>query len=203
MSQPKTIEYFYAAHSAYAYLGAWELKRIADEAGAKVIHRPFDFAPVMAAAGGKGFGERSKAHLSYFFGREMVRWAEWRGLPMIRHRPTYHDNPLALANGAIIAAGERAGPLSRALLQAHWRDDADIADIDTVRDLAEEVGLDGAALITAAQSAEIQAQHKANTDEAIARSVFGSPTYFVDGDMFYGQDRLFMVERALQTPFEA
>ncbi|NNK17104.1 MAG: 2-hydroxychromene-2-carboxylate isomerase [Sulfitobacter sp.] len=203
MTQPKTIEYFYAAHSAYAYLGAWELKRIADDAGAQVIHRPFDFAPVMAAAGGKGFRERSKAHLSYFFGREMVRWAEWRGLPMIRHRPTYHDNPLALANGAIIAAGDGAGPLSRAILQAHWRDDADLADVGTVRRLAEEVGLDGAALIEAAQGADVQARHKANTDEAMRRSVFGSPTYFVDGDMFYGQDRLFMVERALQTPFDA
>ena len=203
MSHPKTIEYFYAAHSAYAYLGAWELKRIADEAGAKVIHRPFDFAPVMVAAGGKGFKERSKAHLSYFFGREMVRWAEWRGLPMIRHRPTYHDNPLGLANGAIIAAGDKAGPFSRAILQAHWRDDADLADVGTVGRLAEEVGLDAAAIIEAAQSAEVQAQHKANTDEAIARSVFGSPTYFVDGDMFYGQDRLFMVERALRISFGA
>jgi 2-hydroxychromene-2-carboxylate isomerase len=201
VSAPKAIEYFYSAHSAYAYLGAWELERIAQDAGAQVVHRPFDFAPVMAAAGGKRFGERAKAHIDYFFGREMVRWAEWRTLPMIRHRPTYHDNPLALANGMIIAAGTDAGVLSRAILQAHWRDDDDIADIATLRRLAKEVGLDAETLLDGAKSDEIQAQHKANTDEAIARGVFGSPTYFVEGDMFYGQDRLVMVERALSTPF--
>ena len=197
----KTIEYFYSAHSAYAYLGAWVLERVASDLQARVIHRPFDFAPVMDAAGGKRFPERSAAHIDYFFGREMVRWAEWRGLPMIRHRPVHHDNPLALANGAIIAAGADADILSRAILQAHWRDDADIADAATLQRLAEEVGIDGQALIDAAQSEKVKAQHAANTDEAKARSVFGSPTYFVGGDMFYGQDRLFMVERALSAPF--
>ena len=197
----RTIEYYYSAHSAFAYLGAWELQRIADAAGARVLHRPFDFLPVVAAAGGKGFKDRSAAHLGYFFGRDMYRWAEVRGLPMIRHRPTHHDNPLALANGAIIAAGTQACALSRAILQAHWRDDADIADADVVARLAEGVGLEGAALVAAAQSGPVQDAHRANTEKAIALSVFGSPTYFVEGDMFYGQDRLFMVERALRRPF--
>ncbi|OAN97365.1 2-hydroxychromene-2-carboxylate isomerase [Sulfitobacter geojensis] len=202
MQAPKTIEYFYSAHSAFAYLGAWELERIATKAGAQVVHRPFDFAPVMAAAGGKGIGARSKAHIRYFFGREIKRWAQVRDLPMLRHRPTFHDNPLALANGAIIAAGADAGPLSRAILQAHWRDDADFADASVLHDLAQGVGLDATALLEAAASDAVQTQHRANTDEAIARSVFGSPTYFVDDDMFYGQDRLFMVEQALHTPFD-
>lgn len=201
MSVPARLEYFYSAHSAFAYLGAWELDRIAKEAGVAVIHRPFDFGPVMKAIGSASFKERSGAHISYFFGRELRRWAEWRDLPILRHRPTYHDNPLTLPNGMIIAAGADADVLSRTILQAHWRDDADIADASVLRGLAEEVGLDGAALIDAAHSPNIQNQHKTNTEEAIARSIFGSPTYFVEGDMFYGQDRLHMVERALAKPF--
>lgn len=201
MQDAETIEYFYAAHSAYAYLGAWELERIASDSGWRIAHRPFDFAPVMAAAGGAPFRARSKAHIDYFFGREMRRWAEWRGLPMIRHRPTHHDNPLNLANGMIIAADGAAGPLSRAILQAHWEADADIADPATLIGLADGIGLAGEALLTQAQSAEIRARHEANTQEAIVRGVFGSPTYFVRGDMFYGQDRLAMVERAIQKPF--
>ena len=200
MTEP-VIEYFYSAHSAYAYLGAWELDRIAREWGAQVVHRPFDFTPVMVAAGGKRFKERTTAHIDYFFGREMYRWAELRGLPMVRHRPTHHDNPLALANGAIIAAEGFENVLSRAILQAHWRDDADIADPEVIARLAEDVGLDGATLTEAAMSATVQARHDANTQEAIARNVFGSPTYFLEGDMFYGQDRLFMLERALTRPF--
>ena len=201
MAKDGIIEYFYAAHSAYAYLGAWELARIANQTGWIVQHRPFDFAPVMAAAGGKTFRDRTPSHINYFFGRELLRWAEWRDLPMIRHRPTYHDNPLALANGMIIASGTDADVLSRAILQAHWRDDADIADEETLRALADGSGLDGTALLDSAISEPVQTQHRANTDEAIGRGVFGSPTYFVRGDMFYGQDRLQMVERAITTPF--
>ncbi len=196
------IEYFYSAHSAYAYLGAWELQRIANDTGWQVIHRPMELAPVMTAAGGSKISNRPKEHVRYFFGREMVRWAEWRDLPMMRQRPTYHDNPLALASSAIIASGD-PGPLSRAILQAHWRDDADISDDKTLQRLADAVGQDGEALLAVAGSPEIEAQYKANTEEAIARHVFGSPTYFVRGDMFYGQDRLAMVERAITKPFTA
>lgn len=199
---PQSIEYFYSAHSAYAYLGAWELERIAAQAGAQVVHRPFDFLPVVEAARSPAFKDRTAAHIDYFFGRELVRWAEIRGLPIMRVRPTHHDNPLGLANGAIIAAKRNQVQLSQALLQAHWRDDADLADTNTIARLADGCGLDGAALVAAAQSDAVQAQHKANTDEAIARTVFGSPTYFVGGDMFYGQDRLFMVEKALEQPFQ-
>ena len=197
----KQIEYFYSAHSAYAYLGAWELARIAEAAGAQVVHRPFDFRPVVAAAGGQPITERTEHHMSYFFGRELTRWAVYRGLPILDFRPTYHDNPLALANGAIIAAGASADALSQAILQAHWRDDADIANQAVIAALASDVGLDGDALVEAAMSADVQAQHTTNTDDAIARGVFGSPTYFVEGDMFYGQDRLMMVAHALEQPF--
>lgn len=201
MSDENVIEYFFSAHSAYAYLGAWELARIARNTGWRVAHRPIDLNPVIAATSGDAFGARSAAHSDYFFGRDMFRWAEWRGLPMIRHRPTYHDNPLALPNGMIIAAGPDAGVMSRAILQSHWRDDTDIADPATLVRLAEEVGLDGVALLNAAQSSKVQARHSVNTDEAITRGVFGSPTYFVRGDMFYGQDRLEMLARAILQPF--
>ncbi|WP_299960078.1 2-hydroxychromene-2-carboxylate isomerase [uncultured Roseobacter sp.] len=200
----KTIEYFYACHSVYAYFGAWRLAEIADEHGAQVIHRPFDFDPVMAAAGGAPFNARPKPHMDYFFGRELMRWAEFRNLPWIMRRPTHHDNPLALGNGAIIAAQEMGWDvhaLSRALLQAHWRDDADPADRGTVARIAEDLGMDAETLVAEAMSDVTQEQHAANTQKAIARHVIGSPTYFVEGDMFYGQDRLEMVAHALVKPF--
>ncbi|MFT6676356.1 MAG: 2-hydroxychromene-2-carboxylate isomerase [Sulfitobacter sp.] len=201
MPDTPEIEYFYAAHSAYAYLGAWELSRIARETGAQVIHRPFDFLPVVDAAGGQRFKDRKPAHIAYFFGRELTRWAQWRNLPMIRQRPRFHDSPLHLANGMIIAAGQDADAISKAILQAHWRDDADIADAAVLARLADALGLDSATLLQEALSDAVQAQHVTNTQEAIARNVFGSPCYFVQGDMFYGQDRLDMVARAVKMPF--
>lgn len=200
----KEIEYFYACHSVYAYFGAERLAEIAARNDARVIHRPFDFDPVMAAAGGAPFQKRPKPHMDYFFGRELMRWAEYRDLPWIMRRPAHHNNPLALGNGAIIAAQSMdwdVHTLSRALLQAHWRDDADLADVPTITAIADGLGMDGAALITAAQSDAVEDQHAANTTEAIARHVIGSPTYFVEGDMFYGQDRLELVARALVKPF--
>lgn len=196
----RVIEYFYSAHSAYAYLGAPRLAEIAAQSGWRVVHRPFDFRPVVDAATHAPIAGRSAAHIAYFFGRELRRWAQWRDLPILDHRPTHHDNPLALASGMIMAA-DAPDPLSFAILRAHWAQDADIADPATLTAIAQSCGADGPALLTAAQTPEIQAQFAANTAEAIARDVFGSPTYFVDGDMFYGQDRLHMLAHALGTPF--
>ena len=77
----------------------------------------------------------------------------------------------------------------------------DLAERDTLARLGAQAGLDAAPLLDAALSSDVQAAYQANTQEAIRRSVFGSPTYFVDGDMFYGQDHLEMVARALKRPF--
>jgi len=93
------------------------------------------------------------------------------------------------------------GDLAHAMLEGHWRYDADLADRDTLVKLAQGVGVDPEPLLAAALSDEVEAIYKANTREAIDRSVFGSPTYFVNGDMFYGQDHLELVERALKQPF--
>ncbi len=199
------IEYFYSAHSAFAYIGAKKIIDICKSNGRKLRHRPIALSPVIEAAGGASFAGRTQAHVDYFFGREITRWAELRNLPVIDYRPTHHDNPLDLPNGMLIAAidqGADVDALSFAILQAHWRDDADIADVQTLHHIGKSAGLDPNPLLDAALSTNIQAIHQANTNEAIRRSIFGSPTYFVDGDMFYGQDRLELVERALHTPFK-
>ncbi|NCQ22830.1 MAG: disulfide bond formation protein DsbA [Rhodobacteraceae bacterium CG17_big_fil_post_rev_8_21_14_2_50_63_15] len=198
------IDYFYSAHSAFAWLGSAQVLKICARHGARLVHRPIYLSPVVEAAGGLSFAGRTQAHVDYFFGRDIEHWAEFRGVEVIRHRPTHHDNPLDLPNGVIIAAqeaGQGADALSHAILGAHWRDDADIADAATLATLIAGCGLDPETLLAAARSEPVQAIHAANTAEAIARSVFGSPTYFVDGDPFYGQDRLDLVERALSRPF--
>lgn len=199
MTAPQ-IEYFYSAHSAYAYLGAPRLAQIAQETGARIIHRPFDFLPVVQAVGAQGFKQRSAAHIAYFFGRELRRWAQWRGLDILDYRPTHHDNSLSLASGMILGAAD-ADRLSFAILEAHWRDDADIADTNTLLAIAQRCDEDAHSLLETASSTQTKDQFAANTAEAIARGIFGSPTYFVGGDMFYGQDRLDMVERAISRPF--
>ena len=196
-----TIEYFYSAHSAYAYLGAQKLAQMCSDYNCTLLHRPFYLSPVVEAAGAQPFGSRSQAHAEYFFGREIERWAEFRSADMIDFHPTHHDNPLTLPNGLIIAATEAGAPvdqLSYAILKAHWVDDADIADAATLAVLVTVLGLDADSLLTTALSEPIQALHTQYTQSAITRSVFGSPTYFLDGDMFYGQDRLEQMEFVLK-----
>jgi 2-hydroxychromene-2-carboxylate isomerase len=203
-SRSAGIEYFYAAHSAFAYIGSARFMAIARAAGRRILHRPFDLGAVMAAVGSPGFSERSAAYRAYFFGREIARWAEYRGVPIINHRPSHHDNDIAPANRMIIAADRlngQADALAHALLEAHWRDDADLADEHTLAQRASSLGLEAATLLAEANSPAVRQIYDDNTNEVIKRSVFGSPSYFVDADMFYGQDRLELVERALKQPF--
>lgn len=194
------IEYFYAAHSAYAYLGSAKLIAIAAAARRRIVHRPFDLRRVATAP----FGGRSPAHRDYFFRREIERWSEERGATVLGRTPTHHANDIGLPNAMLIAtqdAGLDVDRLAHAMLEAHWRDDADLGDPAALAALARSVGLDPAPLIAAASSPAVVAAYAANTEEALRRSVFGSPTYFADGDMFYGQDRLEMLERALSRPY--
>ena len=75
------IEYFYSAHSLFAYLGSARLTEIAEAAGRRIAHRPFDLNKVMDGIGATPFSSRSKAHSAYFFGREEERWSEFRNAP--------------------------------------------------------------------------------------------------------------------------
>lgn len=199
------LEYFYSAHSAFAYLGSARLMQIASAADAPIVHKPVDLDRVVAAVGSSAFAQRPPAHRAYYFGREIERWAEHRGVEIMRGLPTHHRKDMTLPNAMLIAGirqGRNVDRLAHAMLEAHWRDDADIADREVLAGLARKAGLAPEPLLEAALRPEILAERDANTEEAIARSVFGSPTYFVDGDMFYGQDRLEMVERALRQPYK-
>ncbi len=101
----KRIEYFYAAYSGYAYIGSALFQEIAAKAGAVVVHRPF-FLRDLVAARGNAERVRETTYSSYWFGREIGRWAEYRGVPTIKRRPTYHHESYDMANRMLIARGE-------------------------------------------------------------------------------------------------
>ncbi|MEO0939590.1 MAG: DsbA family protein [Pseudomonadota bacterium] len=187
------IEYYYSAHSAYAYLGAPRLREIADAHGQEIIHHPFDLLPVIEAVSGGYAGARTQAHRAYFFNEDMYRWARYRGLPMLDFRPTHHDEPLALASGAILAS-ENPWTAHWQVLRAHWQDDINVNDPGHLA----RAGLAQAAIANAMDPG-IQAQFEAATQAAKARPIFGSPTYIWEGQMFYGQDRLDLLAHALET----
>lgn len=198
------IEYFYAAHSAFAYLGSRRFMEITAAAGRTIAHKPYDLRAGIVGVGSKTIGERTEGHLEYFFGREVERWSEYRGAPVNKRLPTHHHKSITPPNTMLIAGlvkGLNIDELAHAMLQQHWRDDADLADTETLKSIARSVDIDPDPLLAISDSDEVLAIYEANTKEAVERSIFGSPTYGVDGDLFYGQDRLEMVERALAKPF--
>ena len=198
------IEYVYSAHSAFAYLGSAELLRLCAAHNVTLVHRPILLSPVVEAQGSLPFRARTQPHVDYFFGREIERWAAYRDVPVLSHRPTFHDADYSVASGMIIALGE-TGPatdaVAHALLEAHWRDDADLSDTASLAAVATELGHDADALLAQAASADVQDKLRANSEWARTSNVFGSPTYIVEGDPFYGPDHLPLVEHALPRPF--
>lgn len=197
------VEYFYSAHSAYAYLGSALFMKIASAEGRSIVHKPIDLNRAMEGYGGTAFRDRSVKHRDHFFRREMERWAEFRGVVM-PGRPSNHHHSPDLANRMLIAAmmgGENVDALAHRMLEAHWGEGVDLADSESLMGIAEKVKMDGRRWLDLANSTEVAAQYITNTNEAIDRGVVGSPTYFVEDDMFYGQDRLDLVKRAMSQPF--
>ena len=198
------IEYFYSAHSAFAYLGSARFLEIARAAGRTIRHRPMELDRLMTLIGATPMAERGPVRRGYFFGREIERWSEERNAPVTADLPAGHRKDQSLPNGVLIAALHQGGnvdDLAHLMLQTHWRDDVDLTEPAALEPLIREVGLDPAPLLAAAESEPVLAEYRANTAEAVERGVLGAPTYFVDGDMFYGQDRLELVERALRQPY--
>jgi 2-hydroxychromene-2-carboxylate isomerase len=199
----ETIDYYYSVRSVYAYFGSRRIIELAHRFGRRLRHRPIDLSKVVPAAGSVPFDQRSGTLRAYYFGRELERWSEWLELPVIVE-PVHHYGDRTLPSGMVLAAqaaGVDADALSDAILTALWRDDLDIASPQVLAHLARDVGLDPKPLLERATSPQIQAEFDACTREAIERGVLGSPTYGVGGELFYGQDRLMFVERALQRPF--
>ena len=198
------LEYFYSAYSAYAYIGHFHFLRLAEKAGRDVVHRPFDLMKCLSAIGYHPLEERTQATLDYQFGRQRDRWSEYRRVTMPKATPSSHNNGAEIADLILIAAKKLEVDLemiSSEFMQCHWLNNLDLNNADAMVEKLKSIDLDADTLMQLSKAPEVIAEYEANANAAIKHSVFGSPTYFVDGDMFYGQDNLCLVERALSKPF--
>lgn len=196
---PPTIDYFYSLLSSFTYLGTPRLVRIAEASGAVIRHRPMDIQAVFQAVGTVPPARQPAVRQAYRQA-ELERWSRRLGLP-ITLRPKHWPVPARLASCAVLAAmaaGADPAVLSFAFLRAVWVEDRDISDEGVVEAILNERGLAGAGVLAAAKAPETQAIYDGNTTEAIERGVFGSPSYVVDGVLYWGQDRLDFVEAALK-----
>jgi 2-hydroxychromene-2-carboxylate isomerase len=198
----KTIQYFFAPHSPYVYLGHERLLKLAAQYGAMIEPKPFDLGAVFSQSGGLPLAKRAPQRQAYRL-QELQRWSQFLGLPM-NLQPKFFPVDQGPASLLLAAAREQGGAdqaleLASAITRAVWVEDRDIADAATLEQLAGDAGFDGAALLAASRTPETQRKYDAFTQEALDAGVFGSPWYVVDGQGFWGQDRLDFVERLLQV----
>ena len=194
----KVIDYYLTPISPWTYLGHERFVTLAKRAGARVNVRPVDYGRVFPVSGGLPLAKRPPQRQAYRL-TELKRWREFLRLPL-NLQPKYFPVRDELAARTIVAAEQAGGDaltLAGAILRACWADEKNVADGATLAAIADGCGLDGGALVKSAATDAIKALWDGYTEEAIARGVFGAPTYVIDGELYWGQDRLDFVERAL------
>ena len=196
----RTVDYYLAPQSPWAYLGHQRFAEIARRAGASVRVMPIDLGgKVFPISGGLPLGQRAPQRQAYRL-VELQRFSEYLGAPLNlkpKYFPVGGDDAARLIIAADIAQGsEAAMAVAGAVLAACWAQERNIADDKVLLELLAEQGLP-AGLLDKSHSQAVQERYDACSQAAIDVGVFGAPSYVIDGEIFWGQDRLDFVERAL------
>ena len=196
------IDYYLAPQSPWTYLGHQRLADMARAAGAHINVRPVDLGgKVFPVSGGLPLARRAPQRQAYRL-VELARFSAHLGMPL-NLQPAHFPVPADDAARLIIAVDQADGAdaamaLTGALLRAVWAEQRNIAD---ARDLAAVLAACGlpATRLDEARAPAVQARYEADTQRAVEAGVFGAPTYVVDGELFWGQDRLDFLQRRLQA----
>jgi 2-hydroxychromene-2-carboxylate isomerase len=199
MSQP--VDYYFTPQSPWTYLGHERFAGIARASGRAVRMLPTDFGKVFAVSGGLPLGQRAPQRQAYRL-VELQRFSDHLKLAL-NVKPTFFPVSGDAAARLIIAVEQHDGPdaamqLGSAIFSSVWAHERNIADDAVLAGLLAGCGLD-AARLAQSHSAAVQAQYDANTQQAIDKGIFGAPSYVLDGEIFWGQDRLDFLERKLMS----
>ena len=196
MTTPREIELFYDIGSPYSYLAATQVEAIERTTSAQVRLKPFLLGAVFKATGNTppaGVANKAKWMLA-----DLAEWASAYGVPF-RFPSRFPLNTL-LTERALTAAERTVGEgparrLALALFTAYWVDDRDVSDRQVIADVATALGIDASAVLAAADAQETKDLLRARTEDAVARGAFGAPTFFVGDRMYWGNDRIVLLER--------
>ena len=195
-----SVDYYFAPQSPWAYLGHQRFQNILKKSGASVRVMPFDLGgKVFPISGGLPLGQRAPQRQAYRL-TELDRFSKWLGAPL-HLKPTFFpvsgDDAAKLIIAVDMAVGaDAAMNISGAILSAVWSQQRNIADEKTLAELLHEQHLPVACL-EQTYSQAVHERYESYTQMAIDAGVFGAPSYVLDGEIFWGQDRLDFVERAL------
>ena len=196
-----TVDYYMTPTSPWTYLGSAPFAEIAQRNNVTVNIKPCKFGPIFEQTGGLPLPKRSPQRRAYRM-MELKRWRELRGVPLTLE-PKHFPCDDAAATRLVIAAGLKgrdAHHLSLELGRALWEREESLADPAAVAAAAERAGLDAVELrATGPADAELDEIHEQFTRDALQAGVFGAPSYVLpSGEIFWGQDRLELLERALR-----
>lgn len=195
----KICQYFFSPLSPWSYLGHARMVALAKQHGVQIEVRPCDVGKVFSISGGLPLAKRAPQRQAYRL-TELARWSEFLQVPLNAQPKFFPVSPDAASKLIIatrLALGvEVALDLAHAIMRALWAEERNVGDDDTLIQIANSCELDGRTLLKSAATASVQAEYDRNTDDASAASVFGVPWYIVDGEGFWGQDRLDFLERA-------
>ena len=195
-----SIDYFITSVSPWTYLGHDAARAVAARHGATLVPRPVNLGQMFGVSGQVALGERPAVRQRYRF-IELQRYAEARGKKM-NFKPKYFPTNPALADHTICAIAADGGDpfdyMGR-VFAAVWADELDVADEATIGALLSKSGFDEEAVIARAKTDEVAAIRQKNTEDAIAADATGVPSFVLNGEPFWGQDRLDMLDHALAS----
>jgi 2-hydroxychromene-2-carboxylate isomerase len=183
------MDFFFFIGSTYTYLTVSRIETVAGRADVALRWRPFDVRAIMIEQNNIPF--RGKPVKSRYMWRDIERRAARHGIAFVRP-PQYPVDPENLANRvATIAAQEGwCAPYVRAIYDAWFLDDKAPGDVEPLKGILQRLNKDPDKVIARSETAEIKAAYAADTNEARSRGIFGSPTFVVEDEIFWGDDRL-------------
>jgi 2-hydroxychromene-2-carboxylate isomerase len=199
---PKHVDYYVSLNSPWTYLGSKRFEAIAKKHNAPVSIWPVDFGSVFAVSGGLPLPKRAPQRQAYRM-MELKRWRDQVGVPLTLEPKFFPANEMPAAR-CVIALRELgrmadAIKLAHAVLNALWVEEKDTGDPATLREIIAGCGLDADTVIKASESPIMAEKRDSYTKYAIDKGVFGAPSFVIDGEIFWGQDRLDFVDRKLAS----
>jgi 2-hydroxychromene-2-carboxylate isomerase len=197
---PRQVDYYFSFQSPWAYIGHRAFRDLVSAYDLKVNHKPVVLVDLFSETGGLPLTKRHPVRQRYRM-VELQRWRDKRGLKFHLQPANWPFNA-RLADGVVIAATEAGFDPDRYLARgfaAVWEDQLSLADPATIVKLADESGLPGKQLLERSEQEAISAAYEQNRQDALASDVFGSPAYVLDGEVFWGQDRIDLLGDALKS----
>jgi 2-hydroxychromene-2-carboxylate isomerase len=197
---PRQIDYYFSLQSPWAYIGHKLFRDVVAAHDLKVNHKPVVLVDLFSETGGLPLLKRHPVRQRYRM-VELQRWRDKRGLDFHLEPANWPFNA-RLADGLVIAAIEAGHDPDRFLRRAFaavWEDQLSLADAATLIRLADESGLPGKALVERSAGDDVGKVYEQNRQDALTADVFGSPAYVLDGEVFWGQDRIELLMDALKS----